>query len=376
MPHHHHHFLHFLRNRELNELYASIVVKSFALSLIGIFIPIYLLQSGLPLASVFLFFAIFSGTHAIISIPAAKISSRFGFKHSILFSIPFLILALLGLYLLDVTSWVFYAVPIFFGIQNGLFWIGFHVDFARFSDKKNRGSEVGFVKVLGVLFHVAGPVAGGIILTFVGFKVLFVAVSGLLVLSAVPLFLSKDIHNPTEFSFRGIFKGRKIKDGLSFVGFGIERAVGYVIWPIFIFFTILSESYTTLGFVTSLALVFSAVFIFIVGKFSDNYRKLMLKIGSIMNSVVWVVKSFVKTVTHVFVIDAFYGISQVLMNVSFDTICYDRANKDDIVKFMVFREFVINAGRSAFFVVMIFVADLVSSFIFGGSLGSLLLFFF
>jgi len=75
--HHHNHFLHFLHNRELNELYASIALRSFALSMIGIFIPIYLLQEGYSLASVLIFFAVVTGIHAFGVFPAAKFSSRF-----------------------------------------------------------------------------------------------------------------------------------------------------------------------------------------------------------------------------------------------------------------------------------------------------------
>jgi len=53
--HEHHNFLHFLKNRELNELYATMAIKSFSISLIGIFIPIYLLNLGYTLQSVFSF---------------------------------------------------------------------------------------------------------------------------------------------------------------------------------------------------------------------------------------------------------------------------------------------------------------------------------
>jgi len=372
MPQHHHHFLHFLHNRELNELYASIAIKSFAISLIGIFIPIFLIQAGYSLTSVLLFFALLAGTHAIGSIPASKISAKFGFKHSILFSIPILILALLGLYVLDLFGGLFYVVAILFGVSNSLFLIGYHVDFAKFSDKKNRGSEVGFSKVLSLLFNVAGPILGGIILTIFGFKSLFILSSIFLVLSAIPLFYSKDIHNPIKFSFKGIFKGQKIKDTLGFIGFGFERAVGYVLWPIFIFFMILGESYTNLGAVASLTLISSVIIIFAVGKFSDSYKRTILKIGAVLNSIVWFVKTLVSTVLHVFVIDIFSGATQTMINIPFDALSYDKANKDNIVRYIVFREFTINIARSVFLIVMIFVVDITSGFIFGGSLGSLL----
>jgi len=376
MPHNHHNFLHFFHNRELNELYISIAIKSFALSLVGIFIPIYLVQAGYSLPTVFLFFTVLALVHALSSFHSAKLAAKFGFKHNILFSIPFLIAALGGLYILDFSPWIFYIIAVLFGVSNSLFWIGYHVDFAKFSDKKNRGKEAGITRAATFLFHAAGPVIGGVILTFVGFKILFIASAGLLFLSATPLFYSKDIHIPAKISLKGVFRIAKIRDVMAFVGFGFDRAVGYTAWPLFIFFFILGENYTSLGAVASVTLIFSTFFVIIIGKFSDIRRRLVLRVGAIFNSVVWFVKGFVQTTLHVFIVDGFYGVAQTTMTIPFDALSYDKANKNDVVKFIVLREFTINMGRTFIFFIMIFVTDLVSSFIFGGSLGSLLHLFF
>jgi len=376
MVHHKHHFFHFLRNRELNELYASIAIKSFALSLIGIFIPIFLIQSGYSLSSVLLFFTVVAGMHALACVPAAKLSARFGFKHSILFSIPLLILALAGLFVLDLASWVFYLTAVIFGVSNGLFWIGFHTDFAKFSKKKTRGSEVGFSRLISLLFSASGPIIGGLILTFAGFKILFVFSSVLLFASTIPLFFSKDIHSPLKFSFGGIFKDRKLRDVLGFVGFGIEMGATYVIWPVFIFFAILGEKYTSLGAISSLSLVFSVIFLFMIGRFSDNHRRLVLRIGASLNAIIWFLKSFVATVFQVLIADIFQGATQTSKDVSFNALSYDKANKEKISRYIVFREVTINLARAVFFFVMIFVFDLTKGFILGGGLGSLLQLFF
>jgi MFS family permease len=80
-----------------------------------------------------------------------------------------------------------------------LFWFSYHTDFSKFSRKKSRGKQVGVSKIVTALASVVGPIAGGIILSFFGFKVLFLLVSFLLIASTFPLFLSKEIHEPSEF---------------------------------------------------------------------------------------------------------------------------------------------------------------------------------
>ena len=374
---HNYHFFNFFKNRELNELYVSISIRSFALSLIGIFIPIYLYQRGYSFTSIFLFFGLYSLVHALFSMPAAKISSRLGAKRSMLISMPFLIIFLLLLYSLDDFRWFFPFLSVFLGIGTSLFWISYHVDFAKFSDRKNRGKEIGFSKIAMSLFSVFGPIAGGIILTFVGFKFLFLIVSVLLIGSVVPLFLSREIHEPASFSLGGFFKGQKIKDVLSYLGHGIENKLGLVVWPLFVFIFILDEKYISLGLVSSLALGVALISTFLFGKFSDISRKAMLKFGSVFNAIVWVAKSFIVTPLQLFVTEAFYGASQTAMHIPFDAINYDKAKKKEIIKTILEREMYHNVGSALLFLVLIFLTDsLIQVFRFGGSISSLLRFFF
>jgi len=372
--HNSHHHLHFLKNRELNELYISVAIKSFAISMISIFIPIYLLKLNYSLATVFIFFAVLNASHALFIIPAAKISSKYGFKHSIFYSIPILIIFYLALYTLEQFHWPIYLLAVIFGINNALYWMGYHVDFSRFSNKKNRGEEIGISRLISSVFHVLGPITGGLIITFIGFQALFATASILLLISAIPLFFSKDIHNPISFSIKGIFKGQSIKNTLVFIGHGIETGVASIIWPIFIFFSILNN-FTTLGLVSSLSLSFSLFFIFMISRFSDIRRKLVLKIGSLLNAVIWGVRFFIKTTFQVFIVDSFYGISQTLISIPFNALSYDKANESNIVKFIMFREMIIQSGRVVLFLIMAIIATLIMGFFFGGAASLLYLLF-
>lgn len=370
----HHYFSEILRNKELTELYTSVAIKSFAVSMISIFIPIFLLKLDYSLTNVLLFYAILNATHALFVIPAAKISSKYGYKHIIFYSIPILIIFYLGLYTLEQFHWPIYLLAIIFGINNALYWIGYHIDFSIFSDKKERGKEVGIAKIVTLVFYILGPIIGGLILTFIGFQSLFATVSVLLIVSTIPLFFSKDIHKPVPLSIKGIFKGQKIKNALAFAGHGIESGVSSVVWPIFIFFTILNN-FTTLGIVSSLSLLFSLVFILIVGKFSDVYRKLVLKIGAILNTIIWGIRFFIKSTFQVFIVNSFYGISQTLISIPFDALSYDKANKSNIVKFIMFREIIIQIGRVVLFLFMATITTQTIGFFLGGGASLLYLFF-
>ena len=328
--------------------------------------------------AIFLFYIIQSLAHITFAIPAAKISARYGIKHAMLFSIPFLIIFFCLLYSLDVYHWPLPALSVFAGLSTALFWIPYHIDFAKFSDRKNRGKQIGFSGIVASLFSIAGPILGAILLTFVGFKVLFLIVSALLFVSIIPLFMSKEVHEPIGFSLRGFFEGQKTKDVLSFLGHGIENKMSGIVWPLFVFIFIFGEKYTSLGLVASLTTGIAFVSTIFIGKYSDLRRKAVLKTGSIFNSVVWVARSFIVTPIQVFITDAFYGMSNMAMHIPFDAINYDKADKNSsVAKVILEREIYHHVGVVILFLLLIFITQSsVEMFRYGGPVSSLMRFFF
>ncbi len=374
----HHHFFHFLRNRELNELYASIAIRAFALALTGVFIPIYLYQLGYSFSTIFLFYGILGLVTAVFSLVSAKIFSKIGLKHCMLISIPFLIILFVLLYTLGTFKWPMILLSLTYGIHVAFFWVPYHIDFARSSDKKQRGMQVGFSKIIATVFAAMGPLVGGLILAFFGFHILFIVVIIFLISSIIPLFLTKEIHQQFHFSLKEFFHGQRLKEVFGFIGYGAEIRLGYVVWPLFIFLFILEEKYVSLGIVSSLALFSGVIFTFIAGKLSGmQKRKNILKIGAGTNAVIWVIKSFIVTPVQVIITEIFYGAAQATMHVPFDALCYDKAKKRNVTGMILQREFYVSLGAFLMFMILIIFTDsLIEIFRYGGPLSSLMRFLF
>lgn len=83
----------------------------------------------------------------------------------------------------------------------------------------------------------------------------------------------------------------------------------------------------------------------------------------------------VETSLHVFIIDSFYGMTKTTISIPFDALSYDKANKTNVVEFIMFREIIIQVGRITLFVLMMFIANLIASFIFSGGASFLYLLF-
>ncbi len=170
--HHHHNIFHYLLNRELSKIYLTIAGRSFAIALIGIFVPVYLFKQGFDIKYVFLFYSIISATFALTVMFSAKLSTKIGIKHGILISMPFLIMhyILLQFITTNTINWIFFLSPIAAGLHSSFFWLNFHIDFAGFSSKKLRAEQVGGYQILCSILAALGPVIGGIILLSLGFS--------------------------------------------------------------------------------------------------------------------------------------------------------------------------------------------------------------
>lgn len=375
----HNHFHHYFNLKsDIHELYFSLSLRTFAIMLINIFVPIYLIKNGYSLQSVFWYYAAISGAHGLITFPAAKLSSRIGLKHLILISTPFLILNFLLLYSLDKITLIgvpIWTIGVVGGISNGLFWVGHHTEFVESSKKESTGKQLGIVKILVSIFQTIGPIVGGFLLAWFDFPIVFIIVSVILALSVIPLLMTEDKHEPFKFSFKDFNKLFRTKEVIGHVGFGVESSIHLVVWPIFIFYFVLGEKLTTLGTISSLSLLFSLFITYLIANNMDKKPNFFNDLGAIMNSVVWIVKNFIKTSIGVFFIDSVAGLTRTTQNISFNKICYDKARKSKTLQYIVLREFTINCGHAATYIGLSLITGVASYYtiaFIAGAVGSLM----
>ncbi len=363
-------FIRSLSKDALSELYFAVILKSLALSLVGVFIPIYMYKElNFSIDKIIYFFLIWSVLFAVLTPFVAKLSSRFGLKHMIVASVPFDIL-FLGLLVLLKNHEINYIYPaIIYALSGTLFWTGFNIEFAKISDKSNRGRELGTLYSLLILSGIVGPFVGGLILTYLGFTVLFYVFSVFLVVSAVPLLMTPDDHEETNFSFKDIFHKTYFKDTLIFVGLGARIMTVTLFWPLFIY-TIL-KGYIGIGILVTGSSLLIALFSFYVGKLTDTKkRKSLLRIGALIHSLVWSVRWIASNFYQIFIVELVSGLSFVLADIPFSSMFYDKMNRRNKVEYVIFREIGFSLGKIVVLLAVLFTESLVAGF-FVASIGSL-----
>ena len=357
---HHSHFnplTHLLKNK-LREVYLNITIYAFAMTLVSIFVPIYLLQLGYSLDEALWYILIEWGVFALFSPVSAWLSSKFGFKHILLFRLPLNIGALLLLSFFDRVNIPIYLVAILFGISGSLYAIPLTSLFTKYSDKKHRGVETGKLITFPHLAAILSPILGAWIASYFGFSILFIIASLLLVFSVVPLFFSKDMKPHVTFSLRKIehFLKEDLTLVLGFMASAIRHMTLAVILPLFTYYLV--DDLRTVGFVFTLLLLGTGLINLFLGRFADKYGvKILLRAGGLGSFVAFLFFMFVGSGFDLMLIAFFGGIAFAMLQIPFEKRVYDDAAKHNAAEFLVYKELMLGFFRVVYLLLLIFVVD-------------------
>ncbi len=363
-----------LFSRELFEIYFLLAMRSLSLSLIGIFLPLYLfVELGYTFDQVIYFYLAFILLFGIGQFIATKVVSRFGTKHSMITSVPFLIIALFFTMFLGTYPSFFYLAALFHGMHAAFFWVGFHIDAVLQGKKRDFGKESAVISAVTMLPSVAGPIIGGLILLFFSFNVLFILSCIAIAVSFIPLLFSKEVYAKHNLDISSFFDKKHLKYFFGYFAQGVGYTAANVFWPLFIF-TILGE-YISVGIYGTLVTFFMVFVTLLLGKLSDEGKNgLIMEISAIFNSVFWILKVFVSTLSQVFVIGSMRSIAFHGIEVPFLAKTYAKAKKKHI-GLLLFRETVIRFGQLCCLLLVLFVGRSEAAFIAAGVLSLVFLLF-
>lgn len=336
------------RLTSLHALFATATLRTFAYSLIGVFVPIFIYQLNESIAQVLVFFAILRGVELLANYSAISLLPKLGYAKAMFLANLMLVLHVLLLRMGENNELYIYLSAVVVGLLIPFYWVPYHLIFALDGVKDKLGKEIGSIKILGKLANAVGPLFGGLIITMFGFSAVFAVTAVMLIASVVPIYFLREKFSAEKIpSFSETWKllwNKRFRDNLiGFVSIGSESSVQSAFWPLFLF--IFVGGIEVVGSLTTLVLVLSVVVVWLVGNRVDGGEgKETLGFGALGNGVVWVLKMFAQSVGGAFVVDSAYKVSKSILVIPFDTFTYKKAQHDPL-KFMIAREWAINGGR-------------------------------
>jgi small-conductance mechanosensitive channel len=143
------------------------------------------------------------------------------------------------------------------------------------------------------------------------------------------------------------------------MGDGAENVIGIIVWPIFMW-EILNGDYLQLGLLSSLVITVTVLMQLGLGKMVDlKDKNKILKFGTFFYSIGWIIKMFVATAFHIFVVSAYHNITKMFTRTPFDAMTYEKAADQGhfVDEYTVIHEMAVNLGR---FLMLIVVFVLIS----------------
>lgn len=338
------------KEKGIKAVYTMASIDALGFSLIGIFVPIYILSQGFGLQDIIYFFIVHNIFLLISIIFSVVIGKKVGLRFILVARLPFLFLYFSTLLTWETFHFSFFWIAIFSGVQSALFWAPLNIIFARESKPKHIGKYVSKMMAYPQIAGIAGPLFGILVIKFFGFKTLFGLAFLIIIFSVLPI-LRVDIKKiKYDLSFKkGMKLFRKYKKFMIaelFDNFGGE-AEG-IIWPVFIFMT--SASIVSVGMIGALIPVGSVFFTLLIGRWIDKGDyKFFMKIGALFLFVIWLVRYVSDSSLVYYLTTVVSGFCLSLLLVPFSAKMTKIAKKEVVDEFIIFREIFFFAGRMVLF---------------------------
>lgn len=379
---HHHHidFLILLKDR-LGLLYIHLMLQAFAISLIAIFVPIYLLSIGFRLEKVFFYLLIEWSVFGLFSPLYGKIIHKVGLREVILIRTPIFILALYLLNLLQESILLqthFYIVPILMGFSSALYTLSITSLFAYYIGDKNQSLKTAKMMTYPKFVSILAPAIGGLVSATLGFSFLLVMVMFLLLISIIPIYkIKKNIDHP-KFDIN-ILKEIKIElhEFIFLNSYGIKSFIIFIFLPIAIY--LYNQNIISLGLIISFLSLVSAFFTLYVGKLSDKLGTIkLIRIGAIVTALLFLSMGYFFESNILYFLSIFSGFVGILIDLPYETHLYkkSRSSAHSPLEFLVFKEFSLYFGRLILFSLMIILLSNIDIAFYIGSLASFIFLFF
>ncbi len=345
-------------------LFSGRMIQFAANGLVGLFLPVYLLiHFQLNIVYVMLWYLAGHISYALFLPIGAQWLNKFGLRRALRASVFFDALFYVCIILMprNVLAFALLALVII-TLDRTLFWLPYHVDFAKFTERHDRGKEVGIIWATKSLLGIVLPVVSGLLITYLGFNSVFIIVIILFLLPIIPFMALPRTHERFEWkyiqTFRNFFKKENRPLVLSNMANGAENSVALIIWPIFIW-RLLNGNYVEVGILSSLIVFIGVVIQLLAGKFTDLFNKRrLLRWGSIFYAFGWLMKMFVLSGLQIFLVGTYHQFAQIFKDTPFDTLNYeylaDRGHYVD--EYTVLKELAVQSGKASILALAIVVA--------------------
>jgi len=296
------HFWRYATFGEVAELYASRLLRVFALKFVTTFTSIFLLNEGYSLLFLCLFWAAFYFIKVLLSGVSARIAAYFGPKHGTLYSN---IISAFGMVFLALVPQ--YGLPVLYiwcvlqAFSSTLYDLCYLIDFSKVKHADHAGKEIGYMNIIEKIATGLSPVVGGVVATVWNPIAAMILSSIMFLLSAWPLLLTAEpVRTHRTISFKGFPWKLTRQSLLAQSAIGVDLFATGTAWTTFLALVVFvgdgRSLYAKIGLLASLTLGISLLASYVYGRLIDRRAGgSLLVASSIINAVTHLARPTVQT---------------------------------------------------------------------------------
>ncbi len=334
---------------KLGKLYLHLIIQAFAVWLVAIFVPVYLLTIGFSLTQVFIYLLVEWTFFWFFTPLYWKIISKLWLKEVILIRTPIYIIGLILLFLLEdnmVLRNYYLIIPIIIWVSWSLYTLSITTLFSQYMWKSNHSKKTAKLISYPKIFSIASPTIWAFIGYIFGFNFLLILVSILLFVSIFPIyFIKKNIKHP-DFNLRVMSKIKlDLKEFIFLNSYWSKTLIFWLILPITLY--IYFENIITLWITISIISLLTALFTIYIGNYKDKFNNFpLIKIWAISTFLLLLFMAIFIESEILYYLSIISWFINILINLPYETHLYKKSREHKSpLEFLAFKEFSLFFGR-------------------------------
>lgn len=370
------HHMHNAKYLDRTRMYWTMSLKTFAVSLVGVFVPAYLYQLGFSVQEIILYFLVRELIELVMVYPTSLSMMKFGVKSTFAAGCVLSLVNLILLYFLPGSPELYLAAAAIEGLAISMFFLPYHYMFSAAVTRRGGGSQVGFMDILLNIVMALGPLIGGLIASATNLQVVLLMAAAFVGMALGPLIKGRHNEYLIRFSYAQPLRMLITRDSASNMGFGVTEMAATILWPLFIF--LLVQSYATLGIVISGSLLLIILLDSYVGRLTDKgLHSWLMNLGAVSSAILHIGRFAASSTGLVVLVNVLSDVTHTLFRIPWTKEFYQHAGRQDRATYIAAMELAVCIGRAVFWSVLLLGSLLISlegTLIFGfilGAIGSL-----
>jgi len=281
-------------------VYLNELLRRISTSMVGLFIPLYILKETGELIYIPVYYGIYALSALISDLPAAFMIRKIGVDKGMALGAVLRALFLYSLIFASDNHLFFWISALFFGITQPFDWLPHHYALAKMAQAgKHFSSTASISKIVTRLGSTLGPIIGGFCILWFGFPTLYLSAGFLILLAAITPFLDKFEKTGMHVSGREVWQ-RLTDPGMPkhLLVFGIESVeslISTMIWPVYLYTAV--GSFEKTGTLETISLLTGIAALYLVGRLVKVKKYKIMLVGSIVVIIAWIGRMFFGGVT-------------------------------------------------------------------------------